>query len=183
MLRFFTRKKTDPAVLRLYDQVVAQARQPVFYQTFGVPDTLDGRFDMVVFHVWPLIAALKNDKGAIAPAGQALFDTFLRDMEQNLRTVGASDTTFGRKMKTIARAFYGRYDAYCRAEDAKALARATARNILEDEALAETAEAAALGAYGLAMREAATAAPDPLKAFQFPDPAPFAAGIPTEVTP
>ncbi|GAB5375252.1 MAG: hypothetical protein AcusKO_17140 [Acuticoccus sp.] len=183
MLRFFTRKKPDPAIGRLYDTVVAQARQPVFYQTFGVPDTLDGRFDMVVFHVWPLIEALKGGgKGGLLPAGQALFDTFVRDMEQNLRTVGASDTGFARKMKTIGKAFYGRYGAYCAAADAAALAQVAARNLLEDEARATSAEARALGAYAAAMRAAAAAATDLPQSFAFPDPAPFAREIPTEVT-
>ena len=182
MLRFFTRKKPDPAIGRLYDTVVAQARQPVFYQTFGVPDTLDGRFDMVVFHVWPLIEALKDDKGGLLPAGQALFDTFVRDMEQNLRTVGVSDTGFARKMKTIGKAFYGRYGAYCAAADAVALATVCARNLLEDEARATGAEAQALGAYAAAMRAAASVAADLPNSFAFPDPAPFAQTIPTEVT-
>jgi len=174
MLRFFTKKKLNPAVRRLYDKAVTQARQPIFYQTFAVPDTLDGRFDMVVFHVWPLIDALRDEKGAITPDGQALFDTFVDDMEQNLRTIGVSDTSVGKKMKAIGRAFYGRFDAYCRAADESALAVAIARNILEDVSAAEEAEARTLARYAVAMRERARGAADLLAEYSFPDPADFA---------
>jgi len=160
MLRFFTRNKPDPALRRLYDDAVAQARQPVFYQTFGVPDTLDGRFDMVVFHVWPLIDALRHQDGRISDEGQTLFDIFVEDMEQNLRAIGVGDTSFPKKMKAIGRAFYGRFDAYRRAaaEGEEALARAAARNILGDESLAGSATARGLAAYGMAMRAGAAAA-------------------------
>lgn len=183
MLRFFTNKKTNPVVLGLYEAAVAQARQPIFYQTFGVPDTLEGRFDMVVFHVWPVIDALRRDDGTMSEDGQALFDTFVRDMEQNLRTIGVSDTAFGRKMKAIAQAFYGRFEAYRRAENDSVLARAVARNILEDEDKAETPQGRALAAYAVAMRESAKKAQDVLGDFGYPDPAPIARAFLTEVTP
>ena len=183
MLRFFTNKKTNPAVQRLYEAAVAQARQPVFYQTFGVPDTLDGRFDMVVFHVWPVIDALRDENGAMTEDGQALFDTFVRDMEQNLRTLGVSDTAFARKMKAIASAFYGRFEAYRNAADEADLARVACRNILEDEERAATAQGKALGAYAAAMRESAKKAQDVLGDFGYPDPAPIARSYLTEVTP
>ncbi|MEO1103492.1 MAG: ubiquinol-cytochrome C chaperone family protein [Pseudomonadota bacterium] len=184
MLRFFTKNEPNPAVQALYDKAVAQARLPIFYQTFGVPDTLEGRFDMVVFHVWPLIDTLRTEDGAISGDGQALFDAFVYDMEQNLRSIGVSDTTFPKKMKAIGKAFYGRFDAYRTATgDPAALAVVAARNILGDEGRCGTAEARALGAYGQAMREAAAGADvtDLMAAFRYPHPAPFTpgAGAPT----
>lgn len=183
MLRFFTKKKLNPAVRRLYEKAVTQARQPIFYQTFAVPDTLDGRFDMVVFHVWPLIDALRDETGAISPDGQALFDTFLHDMEQNLRTIGVSDTSVGKKMKAIGQAFYGRFDAYRSAADEEALAIVAARNILEDEVKADRPEARALARYAVLMRDAARDAADPVTEFSYPDPAPVARTYLSEVTP
>ncbi|MEM6847758.1 MAG: ubiquinol-cytochrome C chaperone, partial [Pseudomonadota bacterium] len=71
MFSFF-RKKTNPAIEPLYQTVIAQARTPVFYQSYSVPDTLDGRFDMIVFHLTPLIDQLRDEEGAITPDGQAL---------------------------------------------------------------------------------------------------------------
>ncbi|WMS43345.1 ubiquinol-cytochrome C chaperone family protein [Acuticoccus sp. MNP-M23] len=173
MLRFFRKKQTNPAVDRLYREAVAQARQPVFYQTFGVPDTLDGRFDMVVFHIWPLIDGLRAEDGTMIEDGQELFDTFVADMEQNLRNLGVGDNSFPKKMKAIGSAFYGRFEAYCTAKDADALAVVAARNILGDEAVAGSVQAQSLGRYGQAMREAATKTL-PTEHYSYPDPVAFA---------
>ncbi|MEM8552532.1 MAG: ubiquinol-cytochrome C chaperone family protein [Pseudomonadota bacterium] len=173
MLRFFRKKQTNPAVLELYAKAVAQARQPAFYQTFGVPDTLDGRFDMIVFHLWPLIAALNDGEGGITDDGQALFDTFVADMEGNLRSIGVSDNSFPKKMKAIGRAFYGRYAAYATAAgDEATLATAIARNLLEDEEKAGSHEARALALYANAMAVAVGARPldEP---FRYPEPVEF----------
>ncbi|MEM0905856.1 MAG: ubiquinol-cytochrome C chaperone family protein [Pseudomonadota bacterium] len=174
MLRFFTKKKPNAVVRRLYDAAVEQARLPIFYQTFGVADTLDGRFDMVVFHVWPVIDALRQDDGAISEDGQALFDAFVEDMEQNLRSIGVGDTTFPKKMKQIGKAFYGRFGAYREAGDDAALAAAIARNVLDDESLATSPKARALVRYARAMQEAAGTG-DVLTAFRYPEPAAYAA--------
>ncbi|MEM8855438.1 MAG: ubiquinol-cytochrome C chaperone family protein [Pseudomonadota bacterium] len=170
MFRIFSTNTPDPAVTRLYDRAVAQARQPIFYQSFDVPDTLQGRFDMVVFHVSPLIDRLRDEKGAISPKGQALFDTFVADMEQNLRTIGIGDTSVPKKMKQIGEAFYGRFDAYRSAgEDRAALAAAVARNIFDNPDKAQSPVAHAMAAYHMALREAAegdtfeTVFPDPLQ--------------------
>lgn len=181
MLRFFRKKPTNPAVPELYAIAVRQARLPVFYKTFGVPDTLDGRFDMIVFHIWPLIAPLKDKEGTISGDGQDLFDHFLADMEGNLRTIGVSDTGFPKKMKAIGRAFYGRYAAYATAaaqDDEGELALAIARNILEDDALAGSDRARALARYAKAMKVAAGS--DPISTgMTYPDPAEF---VPEAVT-
>ncbi|MEM7694238.1 MAG: ubiquinol-cytochrome C chaperone family protein [Pseudomonadota bacterium] len=145
---------------RLYEGVVAQARTPVFYQTFSVPDTLDGRFDMVVFHLWPVVDALRDEAGNISDDGQALFDIFVADMEGNLRTIGVGDTSFPKKMKAIGRSFYGRFDAYRTAHpDPEALADVIARNVFDDGTEASDPRAAALAHYGIAMRAAAGTVP------------------------
>jgi cytochrome b pre-mRNA-processing protein 3 len=176
MLRFLFDKKPDAAVQRLYDRAVAQARRPVFYQTFGVADTMDGRFEMVVFHVAPLVDRLRDDKGALLPQGQGLFDTFVNDMEGNLRTIGVGDLSVPKKMKKIGEAFYGRFDAYRRSMDDRAdLALAVARNVYGDPAVAGSQAARGLAAYYAAMVDAAAGA-DPLEGFAFPDPAAFEPG-------
>lgn len=177
MFRIF-KKQTDPRVRLLYDAAVRGARTPAFYQSFGVPDTLDGRFDMVVFHIAPLIDRMRDGEGRITDEGQALFDTFVEDMEQNLRSLGVSDTTFPKKMKKIGQAFYGRFDAYRMsvADDAR-LREAIARNVLEDAQAADSAPVYALAAYFRAVH-AAAADRDLLSGYTFPDPAPFLAAAP-----
>ena len=170
MLRFFFRDKTDPRIRGLYDGAVAQARLPVFYRDYGVPDTVDGRFDMVLLHLVPLVDALRDEAGAIAPEGQALFDTFVDDMDQNLRAMGVGDLSVPKKMKKLGEAFYGRFDAYRTTTDPAAIAAIVARNVLGDPGRAESPEARGLAAYHLAVREAARR---PLDGVVYPDPARF----------
>jgi len=146
----------------------------VFYRAFGVADTLDGRFEMIVLHVCPLIDRLRDDAGATLPAGQALFDTFVKDMEGNLRTIGVGDISVPKKMKKIGESFYGRLDAYRRAvRDDSALAHAVARNVLDDPSAAGSDRARGLARYYAAMH-AAAAASDVLADFAYPAPDPFA---------
>lgn len=97
----------------LYGTVVAQSRLPVFYASLGVPDSVDGRFDMIALHAWLVMRRLRRE-GARGPAAaaQALFDTMFADMDRSLRELGAGDLGVGRRVKAMARAFYGRADAY-----------------------------------------------------------------------
>lgn len=108
----FRTDATANAARALYRAVVAQARQPVFYRDFGVPDTLDGRFDMVVLHAFLVLYRLKRDGEAQGPIGQALFDLMFADMDASLRELGVGDLSVGRKVKQMASGFYGRVAAY-----------------------------------------------------------------------
>jgi cytochrome b pre-mRNA-processing protein 3 len=168
-------RREDRRPFALYGAIVAQARQPAFYTDFGVADSLDGRFDMVVLHV---VLATRRLKGAAAAEQQALFDLFISDMDRSLREMGVGDLTVPKRMKVMAAAFYGRLDAYGTALDARdgvGLAAAIARNLFPD---GETGAAPALAAYALAAEDALAATP--LEAvlegrLAFPDPARFAA--------
>jgi len=113
----------------LYAALVAQARQPEFYADLGVPDTVDGRFDMIMLHLSLLLRRLRDDGEGLA---QAVLDTTFDDMDRNLREMGAGDLGVGRRVKAMARAYFGRFEAYdgaLEAGDADALADALARNV------------------------------------------------------
>ncbi|MGE3623194.1 MAG: ubiquinol-cytochrome C chaperone family protein [Bdellovibrionales bacterium] len=97
-----------PAADPLYRACVAQARLPVFYTDFGVPDTVDGRFDMLVLHVFLVLRQLKGE----ARASQQLFDLMFADMDKNLREMGVGDMSVGKKIRPMISAFYGRAKAY-----------------------------------------------------------------------
>ncbi len=129
----FRTDATAAAARTLYRAVVAQARLPVFYRDFGVPDTLDGRFDMVVLHAFLLLHRLKRDGEAQGPLGQALFDLMFADMDASLRELGVGDLSVGRKVKQMASGFYGRVAAYDEALSPhaapEALDRALRRNL------------------------------------------------------
>jgi cytochrome b pre-mRNA-processing protein 3 len=128
----FTRFRKSPARLRgtieaIYGMIVAQAREPLFYRDLAVPDTVDGRFDMLLLHLW-LVLRRMDPKNELA---QGLFDRFCSDMDDNLRELGTSDLKVPKKMQEFGRAFYGRTRAYDAAiqEGAQALAAALAKNI------------------------------------------------------
>lgn len=127
----FSRSDDRQAARKLYLGVVAQARDPVFYAELGVPDTVDGRFDMIALHAWLVMRRLKPESAAAARVSQALFDVLFDDMDRSLRETGAGDLGVGRRVKTMAKAFYGRIAAYDEglAGDEDALAAALGRNL------------------------------------------------------
>lgn len=110
--KFFKRNASADAAAKAYQEIVRQSRLPVFYTRFGVPDTLDGRFDLLVLHSALVLIRLKGKKGESEAFSQALFDTLFTDMDQSLREIGVSDISIGKKVKEMGRAFYGRLDAY-----------------------------------------------------------------------
>jgi len=118
----------DPADA-LYAEVVDAARRPLFYAELGVPDTVDGRFDMIALHAFLVLRGLRAEPAAAF--AQAFFDAMFEDMDRNLREMGAGDLGVGRRVKLMAKAFYGRIAAYDRglaAGDA-ALGEALRRNL------------------------------------------------------
>ena len=112
----------------IYGMIVAQAREPLFYQDFGVPDTVNGRFDMVVLHLWMALRRLKPVDAGLA---QGLFDRFCSDMDHNLREMGTGDLAVPKRMREFGGAFYGRAAAYDMALAAghEPLALALSKNI------------------------------------------------------
>jgi cytochrome b pre-mRNA-processing protein 3 len=132
----------------LYGRAVARAREPVFYAAFGVPDSVDGRFEMISAHVWLLLRRLKAEPEASEGVAQALFDAMFEDMDRGLREMGAGDLGVGRRVKAMATAFYGRIAAYDRAlaGGTEALEDALGRNVWRGDAPAG-ADPAALAAY------------------------------------
>jgi cytochrome b pre-mRNA-processing protein 3 len=149
------------AAERLYRAVVAQARQPSFYTTCGVADTPDGRFDLIALHAALVIRRLSRHTFADRRLAQALFDYMFADLDQNLREMGVGDLGVGKRIKAMAKGFYGRlaaYDAAIVAADTVALGAALRRNLYRKEAPAE-AQVAAMAAYVLAEAEALAARP------------------------
>jgi cytochrome b pre-mRNA-processing protein 3 len=126
------RKSRTPSrgtIEAIYGMIVTQAREPLFYQKLRVPDTVDGRFDMILLHLWIALSRLKQRDDKELP--QALFDHFCSDMDANLREMGVGDLTVPKRMHAFGEAFYGRSAAYdrARAEGRERLAEAIDRNI------------------------------------------------------
>ncbi len=154
--RLFGRDRASEGMATgLYGAVVAQARSPALYSVLGVPDTVGGRFEMVVLHAVLMIERLKAENTTDADAtGQHVFDLFCLDMDRSLRELGVGDMAVPKRMKQMGSGFYGRADAYraaLAARDADALAAAIARNTQRDDGAGTNA--AALAAYALAAAE------------------------------
>ncbi len=116
----------------LYGQAVAAARAPEFYRDLGVPDTLDGRFDMVGLHVALVIRRLRALPQPGPTIAQSLFDALFSDMDINLREMGVGDLSVGKRVRAMWEGFHGRafsYEAALDAGDPAALAQALARNV------------------------------------------------------
>jgi cytochrome b pre-mRNA-processing protein 3 len=107
MLNLFKKSPDPEAVHAVYRAIVAQSRQPVFYAEWGVPDTVTGRFDMICLHM-SLVFRRLNGAGKEASAfAQALFDLFFKDMDRNLREMGAGDLSVPKKIRNMGNIFYG----------------------------------------------------------------------------
>ena len=135
------RLKSKPKdVGQLYALIVAQARQPVFYNVLGVPDTVNGRYDVIVLHAYFVMKRLKELGPEAGSTSQALFDYMFLDMDKNLREMGIGDLSVGKKIKAMATAFYGRIKAYDEGLEAgnEQLANSLRRNIFVDSEPAET---------------------------------------------
>lgn len=127
-----TTKRHDRAGRALYSAAVAAARDPWCYQALGVPDTLDGRFDLVALHAFLLIHRLQDASDPGPALAQAVFDAMFRDMDNNLREIGVSDLSVGKRMRAMWEAFHGRAKVYAsaiQAADRAALEAALARNV------------------------------------------------------
>lgn len=114
----------------LYEEVVHQSRQPVFYLEAEVPDTVDGRFEMISLHAFLLMRRLKFDDSNMGELSQDVFDLMFADMDQSLREIGVGDLGVGKRVKKMAKIFYGRVVAYETALDGgdEALETALERN-------------------------------------------------------
>src|SRR5262245_59235088 len=112
IFRLFHRTPPNPKIALLYGAIVAQARLVVFYQDYRVPDTVNGRFEMVVLHLVLLLQRLEREDEASRALGQGVFDHFCGDMDDNLRELGVGDLSVPKTMRSFGEAFYGRRKAY-----------------------------------------------------------------------
>ena len=118
----------------LYSRIVDASRQPAFFTGFAVPDTLDGRFEMLSLHMFIALNRLVGDGEAESALARTVMESFVRDMDSALRELGVSDIRVPKRMKTLYGSFGGRIAGYrlAVAEGGEALHAALARNIFSD---------------------------------------------------
>jgi cytochrome b pre-mRNA-processing protein 3 len=176
---FRGRREEARMATALYGGIVAKSRSPALYARLGVPDTVSGRFEMIVLHAFLVLQRLQAGGAVEQGIGQAAFDLFCVDMDRSLRELGVGDIGVPKRMRQVGQAFYGRTRAYaeCIASgDETGLAAALQRNVLK--AAGEAAAAIPLARYALAAAGTLDSVPpqallhEPLP---FPDPAAFVA--------
>ncbi len=116
------------------EAVLLAAREPAFYLRLGVPDTFDGRFEVVALHTQLVLRRLKNepDPELGQVLAQGIFDYLTGHFDEALREIGVGDMSVGKRMKAMASGLYGRlaaYDAGFQAEDGEVMADALRRNL------------------------------------------------------
>ncbi len=139
----------------LYAQIVAAARQTFFYSHWNVPDTPLGRFEMLSLHMFLFQHRLHGESGVPAELAQTLIDEFFTEVDHSLRELGISDVGVPKRMKKLAKMYYGRTAAYADAlnrDDKGDLATALSRNVRPD--VEDWTEAPDMAAYVLRAKEA-----------------------------
>ncbi|WP_447765639.1 ubiquinol-cytochrome C chaperone family protein [Sphingopyxis panaciterrae] len=160
-IRKLFKSEPDPREARrpLWNAVVAVARQPRWYEEGGVPDTLDGRFDMVSLILALVLHRIDEDPAAVR-AGVELTELFVSDMDGQMRQIGFGDMVVGKQIGRMVGALGGRLGAYKAADGSEELRAALVRNLwrgqmpgeghLDYVMTAVAAQRAALGAMRVA---------------------------------
>lgn len=147
---------------RLYETLAAQARLPVFYADLGVPDSIDGRFEMLCVHAHAIFHRLRGRGAQADQLGQATYDAMFAGLDAALREMGVADLGVGRRIKIMTHALNGRiqaYDAALASADAGELPAALRRNAY-GTASPQDAQVAALAAYQRTLRASLAGADD-----------------------
>lgn len=137
LARWRARRANKNLIEHIHGQIVAAARAPELYRDFGVPDDMDGRFEMIVLHaalVLRRMGELGDDARALA---QDLVDRLFTGFDDGLREMSISDIGVAKRMKSMAESFYGRaatYHGALAAENLDGLAEALHRNVYRHNA-------------------------------------------------
>lgn len=174
----FARKSDRKAAWDLYEHIRSQSRLPVFFTEYQVSDSLDGRFDIMVLHLF-LVLNRFGEEEQEHPVLRCLSDRLIDDIDAALREMGVGDLSVPKKIKVFAKAALGRLEAYHAAlEDGAepdAFEQALSRNVYRTtEAPAEAL--AALSSYcRMVIDDLATQDGDDILAANIRFPAPAAA--------
>lgn len=97
---------------QLYGKVVAEARQPVYYASFGVPDTPEGRYEMIVLVLTLVLERLRQEGTASQTLSQAVIEAFVANMDDSMREMGVGDMAVPKRVKRAAAGLYERAGRY-----------------------------------------------------------------------
>lgn len=145
-----------------YIALVERARNPFFYESLGVPDTIDGRFELIVLHLFLLQHRMRAEATPQSEAetfARNVSELFFADMDRSVRELGVADTGVRYRIKAMAKAYHGRLQAYSLTlDDTHQLRSALARNLYGTVSEGSVAQLAAMAAYVQEMRDALASA-------------------------
>jgi len=153
MFKYYNQKKrVSRSAHEIYGSIVAQTRMPIFYADWRVPDTVEGRFEVLVLHMALVICRLnEGTQDGSRELGRKVAEAFIDDLDGSFREMGVGDLAVPKRMKTASEAYYGRLRAYGGSlgeVSGAGLADALKRNILSDEEL-RSVNVAAIADYML----------------------------------
>ncbi|MEM8695736.1 MAG: ubiquinol-cytochrome C chaperone family protein [Pseudomonadota bacterium] len=132
--RLFTRNRPRDAMVPLYRAIVERGRDPQWYAEGGVPDTKDGRFDMIAAILATVLLRLERDGQAYASQSALVTELFVEDMDGQLRELGVGDIVVGKHIGKMMGALGGRLAAYRAGfEDSGDMREALSRNLYRGE--------------------------------------------------
>ena len=132
---FFKKKIYETVSKNIYQKIVNISRNKIFYTKYNVPDTIDGRFDMLVLITIIIAHRLSKIKNEGIELSQNIFDIVFKDLDYSLRELGAGDVSVANNMKKLISSYMGRQKIYVEAfknEDEKSLALAFKNNIFRN---------------------------------------------------
>jgi cytochrome b pre-mRNA-processing protein 3 len=144
MLFSSRRSRRRAAAERLYASCLEKSRDPALFTRFAVPDTVQGRFEMLTLHLFPVLQRLMRAPGDDPELARLVSEALVNDMDAAMREMGVGDVSVPKRMKTLYRSFAGRVAAYTSAAEAgeAPMAAALARNVYPDEDAADRMVAA-----------------------------------------
>ena len=133
---FFKKNKYETVSNDIYQKIVNISRNKIFYTKYNVPDTIDGRFDMLVLITIIVVHRLSKIKNEGIELSQKIFDIVFKDLDYSLRELGAGDVSVANNMKKLISSYMGRQKIYVKAfknEDENFLALAFKNNIFRNK--------------------------------------------------
>jgi cytochrome b pre-mRNA-processing protein 3 len=138
------------AAQEAYVALVTQARTPALYGAMGIPDTLDGRFEAILLHLFLVQRRLGPEA---AEFSRLLNEAFIADMDRSLREMGVGDTGVSKRIKAMAQALLGRLGGYAASFDDPAAFREALRRNAFGTVEGMVAQVEALNAYARGLAE------------------------------
>jgi cytochrome b pre-mRNA-processing protein 3 len=156
--RLFRKDPMKAPARKVYLALLEASRRPFLFGARGAPDTVDGRFDMIVLHALLVFRRMRPLGESGKHFNQLVFDILFDDMDAGLREMGTGDLSVGKRIKEMGEAFYGRasaYDPVLDSADEEGLAVIIERNLFASDEDAKTVTEAGdaakrIAAYALA---------------------------------